>query len=185
MSSAVLDPIMFGAAVFIVVAVLVAVTRKRPQSTHLVGLPADLRRRYSRHIRQRMVERGVSRDEVEATLATPDRMEHDLAQASMRFEKDFHERILKVWVVREPHAAWPPTAEVVLKTTAWVHTTRFEVPSECVGRLIGRQGATIRSIRESTGARVWIDDNVVHLSADNRRPFEQAKHRIHELIRSA
>ncbi|MBE7326034.1 DUF4258 domain-containing protein [Nocardioides sp. Y6] len=166
---------------------VVVLLRRRPRDAHTTrpaGLPPATRLCYTRHLRERMAQRGVSSTEVEQTLSSPDRLEHDVTQQSMRFEKDFPEKVLKVWVAREPGAAWPP-ADAVVKSTAWAFTTTLEVRPDSVGRLIGRRGATIQSIRQATGARIWVKDNVVHVRADDGRSFHQAKERVLEVTRCA
>lgn len=151
---------------------------ERDADAPALGLGSDIKLIYTHHIRERMSERGIRTEDIEATLSDPDRADHDETESSMRFEKHFADRTLKVWVVREPGAAWPPRGSVTLKSAAWKYVVTLEIPAECVGRLIGRRGSTIQAIRSSTGAHVRIDECHVHITAGERHQLERARQRV-------
>src|SRR4051794_28805803 len=126
-----------------------------------------------------MLQRGISQEQVESVLVSPDRVDHDDSNDSMRFEKDFDSMMLKVWVVADP---WPPVDKVVVKTTAARHLGSLKIPAKATGRLIGRGGATIKSIQAATRARVEVkNDGVVHIRADDRASVEMARRMIYEI----
>ena len=132
---------------------------------------------YTKHAKQRMAERGVSPAQIEAVLAGPERIMTDPVQGSVRLERTFGDRTLKVWVV----APWPNTSEIVVKTTAWKDPTiELRIPNRMIGRLIGPGGATINSIRSQTGAWITVDDQngTVRISTPDRATAEAARQLI-------
>jgi hypothetical protein len=127
-----------------------------------------------------MRERSITKDQVESALRAPDRREQDLEERSVRFEKDFDGRVLKVWVAAEP---WPPSDTVVIKSTAWKYVDTFEIPADTIGRVIGRNGTTIQQVRNTTGAQIAVRDVLVQISAGDRRSVERARQMIDEITR--
>ena len=145
--------------------------RRRPRQ----GLPAGVPVRYTSHARDRMRERGVSAAQVEAVLADPARHIPDLRENSIRLERDFDDRILKVWVV----APWPATRESVVKSTAWKYLATLTVPPAMVGRVIGAGGATIQQIRDEAGANIAVSrDGTIRISAGDPSSLDAARLRI-------
>lgn len=71
--------------------------------------------KYTRHLEARLKERGITHEQVEEVLASPERMTDDPEQGSVRLERLVSGRILKVWVV----APWPAGDRVVAKSAAW------------------------------------------------------------------
>jgi hypothetical protein len=144
-----------------------------------LGLSNQIRRRYTRHARDRMRERRINQDQVEQVLTRPDRREFDPAEDSYRFERDFHEVVIKVWVAAKP---WPPTDEVVIKSTAGKHFVCRQLPADVVPRVIGRGGVTINQIRDSTRATISVGDNGdVRISAGDRVCVDRAWRQIEQV----
>lgn len=135
--------------------------------------------RYTNHAKERMTERGVTVDQVESVLAAPARATKDPENNSVRLEGDIDGDILKVWVA-EP---WPARGEIVIKTTAWKHILEFEIPSAAVRHVIGREGKTIRSIEQRTGARVSISHgSTIRISAGDRDSTERAREAVNSIV---
>ena len=147
-------------------------TRQRPPKR----LPAGVTVRYTAHATQRMGERGITAAQVEVVLADPARTRPDPAEHSVRLERDFTDRILKVWVA-EP---WPAKGAIVIKSTAWKYLATLTIPTRTVGRLIGARGSTIRAIQDQTGAHIKVDrqEGTVRISAGDRAAVDTARHRI-------
>ena len=144
-----------------------------------LGVSSQIRRRYTRHARDRMRERRINQDQVEKVLARPDRREFDPAEDSYRFERDFDEVVIKVWVAAKP---WPPTDEVVIKSTAGKHFISRQLPAKVVPRVIGRGGVTINRIRESSGATISVSDKGdVRISAGDRVCVDRAWRQIEQI----
>lgn len=149
--------------------------RARTRKPRQERLPANTAVRFTTHARERMELRRVSSEQVMHVLANPDRFTRDTINNSVRLERDEQGRTLKVWVA-EP---WPTHREIVVKTTAWHHATSFAIPSNTVGRVIGRGGATIRQLRAETGAYIGVrSDGTVSVSADDSGTVEHARQRV-------
>ena len=143
------------------------------------GLPKGVPLRYTQHAKTRMQQRGVTAEQVKSVLDRPHRQAKDPLENSVRLERDFERRVLKVWVA-EP---WPPTFEAVIKSTAWHHCMTVKIPVKKKGLLIGKGGRTIQAIRASTGARVDIrEDGTVRISADDSRAVEAARQSIVAIV---
>jgi len=139
------------------------------------GLPEGVSLRYTQHARERMQQRGVTAEQVKSVLDRPHRQEKDPLENSVRLERAFERRVLKVWVA-EP---WPPTSEAVIKSTAWHYCMTVKIPVTKKGLLIGKGGRTIQAIRASTGARVEVhEDGTVRISAEDSQTVETARQRI-------
>ena len=159
----------FGALAVIGLALL---WRRRRRAATALGIPPDLTRIYTSHAKERMQQRGISREDVEDVLSHPARVTRDEVENSMRFEKDVRNTVLKVWVAADP---WPPTDKVVVKTTAARHFASLTIPRRTVGRVIGRGGSTIRRVQAATKARVTVKENgKVVIQADERAHVDQA-----------
>lgn len=146
------------------------------------GVDPAVERRWTRHARERMQQRGISQEQVEQTLTAPDRRSHDPVERSWKFEKDYDSLTLKVWVADDP---WPPTREVVIKSTAAQHCAVLRIPRGTAGRVIGRGGATIRDIRQRSGARLDIDDAGIRvtITAGERHQVDAARHLVKAALR--
>lgn len=161
-----IDAIIAGALLLFLAAVAYF-TWRRSRSQ---DLPAPLSVRYTNHARERMRERLVSEAEIETVLAGPARSVEDPANRSVRLERDFGDRTLKVWVA----SPWP-SVSVVVKTTAWSYSSAFRIPAEAVGLVIGRKGRTIEQLRAESGAQIRVEDGgAVHISADTKAAAEMA-----------
>lgn len=104
------DLLMIAVPVLAALAVLIAVVAVRHRSRR-----RRLPRRWTRHVEQRMRQRGIARADVERVLAAPSRTTRDRRERSVRLDARVGGRPLKVWVA-EP---WPPRDEIVLKSAAW------------------------------------------------------------------
>lgn len=167
-------------AVAAIAVVLWLILRLRGQRRRKAGLPSGIPVRYTLHAKERMQERGVTAKQIELVLARPDRSESDPHENSVRLERDFDGRFLKVWVA-EP---WPPAGEVVIKSTAWRFTARFTIPANRIGTVIGRKGATIEHVRATTDASIHIgDDGTVMISAGEKSSVDAARKAIEALAR--
>lgn len=153
--------------------------RARQPEPRAPGLPGGVTLRYTNHARERMSQRGVTTQQVAAALARPDRQEQDPVENSMRIERDFDGRTLKVWLA-EP---WPPTREAVVKSTAWHYHDTIRIPADQIGKLIGRRGGTIEELRRTTGARVSVeDDGTVQISGDDHAIVQAAKRAVRKIV---
>ena len=164
-----------GVAAIGVVALLLL--RRRPGGA---ALPTGVPVRYTNHARERMAERGVSEQQIVTTLNRPDRHEPDRVENSVRVERDFDGRTLKVWVAE----SWPPRGEAVVKSTAWHYHDTMRVPVDRLGALIGRKGSTIEGIRRTTGTRINVErDGTVQISGDDRAAVQAAKRAVGKIVR--
>ncbi|CAM3523219.1 KH domain-containing protein [Nocardioides dubius] len=146
-----------------------------------LGIPRTVERRYTHHLRERMAERSVSASAVEQTLLAPHRRVHDPVERSYRFERDFADEMVKVWVAAEP---WPPRREVVVKSAAARRLATLTIPRSRVGQLIGRGGSTIQAIRKQSGASLDVDDSgLVRITADSRAQVERAVGMVRQAVR--
>lgn len=161
-------------AIALAVAVLLW-PRGLPQPTQA---PDSLQVTYTHHAKQRMQQRGITANEIEKVLAAPSRIVTDETNGSVRLECELNGRVVKAWVV----APWPATERAIIKTVAGTIRKTIPVPPALIGRVIGRQGATINEIQARTGARVQVArlDNLIHVSADNPRSVKAA---VDELTR--
>ena len=164
----------------LLVAVLLRPSRRVEGPRRPAGLDPSIELRWTTHVRERMQQRRISADEVTATLRTPDRVQADPAQQSMRFEKDLPDRTVRVWVAAEP---WPPVREVVVKTTAARYAQTVKIGRDRVGAVIGRGGATVRQLQASTQARISVErDGRVRIQAGEP---EQVAAAVREVVRVA
>lgn len=132
--------------------------RHVPRSTSVSS-----RARLTKHAEERMVSRGVRRGQLDQALDFPDRCTPDAKNKSVRFEKEFAEGTLKVWIV-DPAIAG---SEIVVKTTAWTHVVRLDSSPVFVGRLVGTAGANVKAMERQSGARITVSDIKVTVRADN------------------
>ncbi|NNC12006.1 DUF4258 domain-containing protein [Planctomonas sp. JC2975] len=137
------------------------------------GVAAPIR--YTAHARERMLQRGVDRQQLESVLARPARVLHDPAENSVRLEGDFDGRVLKVWVA-EP---WPSAGEAVVKSTAWTYVAEFRIVPGAVGRVKGKGGQTIQAICRESGAQIAVDrSGAVRITAGDKASVESARRKI-------
>lgn len=158
----------------LVVAAIIAITallgKRRNRARQHPPVPV----RFTNHSRERMTQRGVTRREIEEVLAAPTRAIRDLSAGSVRLERDYPGRVLKVWVV----APWPATTEIVVKTTAWNYIEQLPIPAGSAGHLIGKHGTRVRGISERTGARISVSDTSIRIEAGSATPVSAAKSEI-------
>jgi hypothetical protein len=141
-----------------VLAVVTGILLRRPwqRSPHVVE-PAV---RFTPHALERMAERGVSEEQVRDVLGKPDRAlpttytspDHG-ERDSVRLEKDFRRRILKVWVPTD----WASIEPVAVKSVAWQYAETVRIPRSQAGRIIGVGGRTIRELENSYDVRITVD----------------------------
>ena len=74
----------------------------------------DKRIRYGEHALQRLLERGVSRDQVSQTLRQPDAERKAKRKGAKRFEKSISKRMRIVVIAEE-------TASEFMVISAWTH----------------------------------------------------------------
>ena len=159
--------------------VLLWTRRRRPRTPP--GLPAHLTRIYTTHAKDRMQQRGISREDVEEVLARPERVTHDEVENSMRFEKDVRSMVVRVWVAADP---WPPTDKVVVKTTAARHFASLTVPRRAIGSVIGRGGSTIRQVQSATNAKIRVEENgKIYIHADEQAQVVRALRMVTEIAK--
>jgi len=169
---------------------LLAVSRRR---VALQSIPLRL----TPHAVERMVERGVPEIAVRKALAHPDRVvattyndkghqrqgrgsggvgrtDQDELD-SVRLEKDFRGRTLKVWVPPD----WRSETPIAVKSVAWRFVTTLRVAPARVGAIIGRGGQTVRDLQEAFGVVVQVDRRgLVRISGDDRSTVAVARRRI-------
>lgn len=161
------------------VALAIVLFRVRKAEPQAPGLPDGVALRYTNHARERMTQRGVTAAQVASALARPDRQEKDPLENSIRIERDFDGRTLKVWMAQP----WPPTREAVVKSTAWHYHETIRIPADRIGKLIGRKGATIEELRRTTGATVNVeDDGTVRISGDEQGSVQAAKRAVRKIV---
>ena len=159
--------------------VLLVLIQRRAPAPSAQGLAPNVGRIYTTDAKKRMAQRSISKDQIESVLIRPDRVDRDDNEGSMRFERELGTVLLKVWVAADP---WPPVDKVVVKTAAARHFGSLTIPAEAVGRVIGRGGATIKRIQETTSSKVVVkDDGSVQIRADARIHVERAHRMIHEI----
>ena len=158
-------------ALALVLAVAVGVAARRRAAAPQVPV------QFTRHAQTRMVQRGITASQVQAVVADPARRHTDPAQGSVRLERDFGDRTLKVWVAQP----WPTPSGAVVKTTAWSY--QITIPTGSIGRVIGTRGATIRTIEDITGTHIFVrPDGTTHIGADNPAAFEAARDQITNIL---
>lgn len=169
--------------VLLVIALIVVVSviyraSSHPTSPMTPGLPANARVVFTDHAQQRMRERGILENQVTELLRQPQRSQDDATQGSVRLERDFDGRTLKVWV----NPPWPPTQEAVIRTTAWTAVETLTVPREAVGRVKGTGGAVVRQIQLETAT--WINvssDGKVIIKGDSLDAIKRARTKVEAL----
>lgn len=99
--------------------------------------------KFTVHSRDRMRERDVRDEWVHAAIEAPERVTYDPQEDSYRLDHTVANRTTKVWVTQ-----WPvPKGEaVVVKSTAVKYRLEMNVPTDRIGRLIGKGGANIKRI---------------------------------------
>lgn len=132
---------------------------------------------YTKHAKERMLERQVLQRHIEQVLAKPSRQIPDRENESVRLERQIDGRNLKVWVVAEP---WITAKTATVKTTAWADLVQtFAIPAGKTGIVIGPGGSSIRQIEAASNARISIDrTGLVRVSASCVDSMEKAKQMI-------
>lgn len=133
---------------------------------------------YTKHSKERMVQRGVTQQEIERVLAAPQRATRDESSGSVRLERDYPGRVLKVWVV----APWPATSEIVVKTTAWNFIEEFAIPAGTAAHVIGKNGARVRSISQETNARISVKNTSVRIEGGSAATVAAAKSDVERVL---
>lgn len=139
---------------------------------------------YTKHAKERMLERQVQQHHIEQVLAKPNRQIPDRENESVRLERQIDGRNLKVWVVAEP---WITARAATVKTTAWADLIQtFEIPAGKTGIVIGPGGSNVRQIEAASNARISIDrTGTVRVSAGCAASVEMAKQMIFRVIDGA
>ena len=158
--------------------------------------PAGERLRFTPHASDRMSQRHVSQADVGQAVARPDRVvatryldradhgdrvwswEHGMRD-SVRLEKDFAGRTLKVWVPTD----WKTASVIAIKSVAWQYNARVKVPVSRIGSVIGRGGETIRGIERDYGVRVTVDRRTgsTTIAGDDEKKVAAARRTIGKL----
>ncbi|MEO8527969.1 MAG: KH domain-containing protein [Pseudolysinimonas sp.] len=145
--------------------------------------------RFTPHASDRMTLRGVTEDDVMATLARPDRVipttyadrSGEQERDSVRLEKDFRARgrMLKVWVPPD----WRSEDPVVVKSVAWRYVETFRVPRARVGSIIGRRGQTVQKLERRNNVHIKVErrSGTVHIFGDDVESVAAARLRINHL----
>lgn len=142
--------------------------------------PAGVEVALTKHAIERMAQRGVERSQLDRTVRAPHRSRADERQGSIRLERDFGDRTLRVWVLPTE----PGAGRVVVKTTAWHHRRTLVVTPAAVGRIVGERGARVRAIEARSGARVSAGhDGTVRISGDSEAVVEAALALVREATR--
>lgn len=167
--------------VVVAIAVVVAVVAIGVRHGRRPSKPALAPIRFTIHAQERMQLRGVSRAQIEAVVASPQRQQHDPEENSYRLERDFGSRVLKVWVA-EP---WPARDEIVVKSTAWKFHFELRIPASDVGRVVGAGGGNIRRLESQTQAKISVDrDGLVRITSGVEAHGLDAKKRIESMVSS-
>lgn len=169
-----------------VLAVIVGVLLRRPWQRTPAAV--ELAVRFTPHALERMAERGVSEAQVREVLGQPDREvpttytspevgERD----SLRLEKGFHRRILKVWVPTD----WRSIEHVAVKSVAWQYSETLRTPASRAGRVIGVGGRTIRELEQNYDVRITVDGGLgmARIVGDDAASVTGARRHIRRLVR--
>lgn len=178
------------AVVIIVGIVLLAVAHRRTAR-------AKIAVRFTSHAAERMTQRGVREDDVRKALARPSRVlattyvdrggtssDGPLSEGeerdSLRVEKNFRGRMLKVWVPPD----WRSASPIVVKSVAWLYTATLRMPPRRVGAIIGRGGETIKNLQAVYDVRVHVErrSGIVRIVGDDKDAVNRARGRIQQLV---
>ena len=98
---------------------------------------------------------------------------------SVRLEKDFRDRTLKVWVPPD----WRERRPVAVKSVAWQHLVEFTLPRGRIGAAIGRGGQNVRHLEQLHDVRISIDGRTgrVRVLGDDRDAVRAAGRGIRTL----
>jgi hypothetical protein len=169
------------AALLVLLLALWVLARRAPRRPAAEGIEPSVQLRLTRHVRERMEQRDVTLRAVERTLREPHARTFDATENSWKFERVFDGESVKVWVNADP---WPPRGDVVVKSTAAQRFAHLRVPRAAVGRVIGRGGSVIGTMRRETGARIDVGkDGLVTITADTRRQVEHAASLVRRVAR--
>jgi hypothetical protein len=169
-----------------VLAVVTGILLRRPWQRHPQAVERAVR--FTPHALERMAERGVSEEQVRDVLGHPDRAlpttytSPDLGERdSVRLEKDFRRRMLKVWVPTD----WASIEPVAVKSVAWQHSETLRIPGSRAGRVIGVGGQTIRELETIYGVRITVDGGLgmARVVGDDAASVAGARRHIMRLVR--
>jgi len=144
--------------------------------------------RFTLHALERMAQRGVTGAQVREVLGQPDRAipttytSPDVGERdSVRLEKGFRRRILKVWVPTD----WNSTDPVPVKSVAWQHSETLRIPGSRAGRIIGAGGQTIRDLERTYDVRITVDGGLgmARIVGDDAASVAGARRHIRRLAR--
>ncbi|WP_395639723.1 KH domain-containing protein [Pseudolysinimonas sp.] len=170
-----------GAAVL---AVVVGLLLWRPWRRH----PEPVAVRFTPHAVERMAQRRVSEAQVREVLAHPDRAVATTYESpdggerdSVRLERGFRRRLLKVWVP----ADWRANGIVAVKSVAWQYSETLRIPGARAGRIIGRGGQTIRDLERAYDVRISVDGGMglARIVGDDAGSVASARREIRRLVR--
>ncbi len=166
----------------LLIGLAVAIQRRdrtaRPSAAPVLQKPVV----YTNHVVQRMGERGVTKAEIESVLASPSRVKEIPEKESVRLERDFAGKTLRVWVTRP----WPARQEIVVKTAAWRYVEEFDIATFAVSAVKGRAGASVQRIEADSQARVTIGpDGRVRVSGGEARDVAAARQMVERAAASA
>jgi hypothetical protein len=155
-----------------------ALSRRRAPQIDLRFTPHAIERMSERRVDQRAVQDAVGRpDRVIATTYTD--VERGEERDSVRLEKDFRDRTLKVWVPPD----WRTRRPVAVKSVAWQHLAEFTLPRGRIGAAIGRGGQNVRHLEQIHDVRISIDGRTgrVRVLGDDRDAVRATERRIRTL----
>ncbi|MBO0895334.1 KH domain-containing protein [Arthrobacter sunyaminii] len=170
--------ILIGAAILVTISLwLFTYLRSQKSSRPRFAVPPV----YTKHAKERMLERQVQQHHIEQVLTNPSRQIPDRENESVRLEGQINGRNLKVWVVAEP---WITAKAATVKTTAWADVVQtFEIPAGQTGIVIGHGGSNVHQIEAASNARISIDrTGTVRVSAGCAASAEKAKQMIFGVI---
>jgi predicted RNA-binding protein YlqC (UPF0109 family) len=184
-----------GAIVAVVIAVGIVLLAVAFRRTARQRIPI----RFTPHAAERMAERNVRDDDVRKALARPSRVlattyvdrgnaSTDVSSSdreerdSLRIEKDFRGRMLKVWVPTD----WRSSRPIVVKSVAWLYRATLRVSPGRVGVIIGRGGETIKNLQQVYDVRVHVErlSGVVRIAGDDKDAVNRARRRVQRLVGS-
>lgn len=173
-------PALLTAAVFIIAIIIVAASLVRRQRTALAK--PSVNTVFTKHAKERMLERSVSFEQLEAVIASPEAERACPKEGSIRLERNIDGRRLRVWVA----SPWP-AAQALVITTAWADpVVTFSIPAYRIGRLIGPGGSTVRRLESENRVRIHVDSTgTVRVTAAERADAVAAQQQILCLVESA
>lgn len=185
------DPLLLVETAIVIALVVVGVLLLTASRHRAARAAIDLR--FTPHAIERMAERTVAETDVRKTLARPGRVIATTYVAkgssappgepeeldSVRLEKDFRGRTLKVWVPPD----WRSETPIPVKSVAWSYVANVRVPRSRVGAVIGRGGHNVRDLHDIYRVDIHVDDKrgVVRISGDDGDAVALVRGRIRRL----